>query len=322
MRGAQQPAHLRLADRDVAGRQIEQDLGAGQCRRDARRPRHPQILADLDVKGETRSTGGGEQQVRAERGVVPGDGDRPAGDADARGEMPALVELAVIRQKNLWHDAEQLAAMDRDRAVVKLPMRAQRRADDKHREPVPAGLDQTIDLGLDRVEQRILKQQIVDRIGREAQLGEHHQPDPRRVALGEQRLDRLGIMGGLGHRHMGHAGADADELMPVGRKERGHCGRRSRSADRVNLGNQTLYDKGSADRGGLPGTGGAGKMATEIPKYRRTKQARRRSSRRRLSTRDTIRAGAAAPAMPSRPESPGDQSPAAAGKRSGPARQC
>ena len=117
------------------------------------------------MKGETRSTGGGKQQVCAEWDLVPGHRDRPAGDADARGEMPALVELAVIRQKNLWHDAKQLAAMDRNPAVVKLPMGAQRRADDKHREPVPAGLDEAIDLGFDRVEQRILKQQIVDRIG-------------------------------------------------------------------------------------------------------------------------------------------------------------
>ncbi len=72
--------------------------------------------------------------------------------------MSALVKLAVVRQKDLRDDAEQLTAMDRDRAVVKLAMRAQRRTDDKHGEPVTAGLDQTIDLDLDRGEHRILKQ--------------------------------------------------------------------------------------------------------------------------------------------------------------------
>ncbi len=194
LRGAQQPAHLRLADRDVAGGQVEQDLGAGHCRGSARRLRHPQIFADLDVKGETRRAAGGKQQIRAERRFVPGYRDRLAGDTIARGEMPALVEFAVIRQEHLWNDAKQLSAVDHDRAVVKMPARAQRRADDNDRQPVPACPDQAIDLGFDRVEHRILKQQIVDRIGGQAQFREHHQPDPRRVALGQQRLDRCGVM--------------------------------------------------------------------------------------------------------------------------------
>ncbi len=76
---------------------------------------------------------------------------------------------------------------------------------------------------LDRVEQRILKQQIVDRIGRQAQLGKHHQPDarPHRPRRAAQRPSSA-LRGGSADRHLRHAGADTNELMPVGREERGH----------------------------------------------------------------------------------------------------
>ena len=141
-----QAAHLRLADRDVAGRQVEQDLGPGQCGRRARRLRHPQILADLDVKGEARRAAGGEQQVAAERRLAPGERDRPAGDAFARGEMPALVEFAVIRQKDLRDDPEQLPAMDHRPRNCRDARRAQRRADGKDRETVAARADQPVEL--------------------------------------------------------------------------------------------------------------------------------------------------------------------------------
>ena len=112
--------------------------------------------------------------------------------------MAALVEFAVIRQKNLGDHAQHPPAMDRDRAIVELPLRAQRRADDEHRKPLPAGIDEARDLAFDRVEHRVLKQQIVDRIGRQAQFGEHHQRHPRPVAIGEHRLDRRGVALGLG----------------------------------------------------------------------------------------------------------------------------
>ncbi len=72
LRCAQQAAHVRFADRDVAGRQIQQDFGPGERRIGARRVRHPQILADLDVELERRASAAGEQQISAEGGFVSG----------------------------------------------------------------------------------------------------------------------------------------------------------------------------------------------------------------------------------------------------------
>src|SRR5205823_5353539 len=130
-----------------------------------RRLRHPQILADLDMKGEGCRAAGGKQQVAAERRLIPGDRDRLANRTLARGEMPPLVELTVIRQEHLGDDAEQRAMVNDDAAIVETPLQPERRTDDKNREELAARTNQSIELAHDPVEHCVLKQKIVDRIG-------------------------------------------------------------------------------------------------------------------------------------------------------------
>ena len=180
------------------------------------------------MKSEPGAAAGLKQEIGAKRGFVPADGDRPQGDAGARGKMPALVKFAVIRQVNLWHDAEQPAAMNNERTVVELTLGPERGADRDHRKPVAARGDQAVDFALDRVEQRVLEQQIVDRIGRETEFGEYHQRHPRRVALGEEGKHGVGVAPRLANRNPRHAGADPGELVSVGRKKRGHRRRYAR----------------------------------------------------------------------------------------------
>ena len=230
MRGAQEAPHLRLADHDIAGRQIQQDLGAGRRAERARRLRHPKVLADLDVKNEFVGTASGKQQIDAERRLLSGEGHHCVAHPFARSEMPPFVKLPVIRQKHLRHDAEQSAAMNDDAAIIKPSAPAQRRADDKDRTQFLAGGQQASDLPDHRVEHSILKQQIVDRIGRQAQLGKDHQREPGLVALGEQLQHLIAVLRRLGHRNLRHAGADSHEFMPIGREKRGHRARPSRGA--------------------------------------------------------------------------------------------
>ena len=165
---------------------------------------------------------GREDQVRAERRLVAGDGDRAAAHPLAGGEMPALVEFAVIRQKHLRHDAEHPAAMDRDRAIVEPALVA---AAARRRQRPGAGSrfpHQPVDLRLDRIEHRVLEQQIVDRIGRQRQLGKHHQRDAARVAVAQQRQRLIGVLLRLGDRDLRHARADPHKLVMVRRKEGRH----------------------------------------------------------------------------------------------------
>src|SRR6202040_3528190 len=98
--------------------------------------------------------------------------------ARARSEMPPLVELAVIRQEHLGDDTEQRAMVNDNAAIVEVPLQPQRRTDDKRREELAAPANPPIELLNDPVEHRVLKQEIVDRIGRKAKLRKHHQGDP------------------------------------------------------------------------------------------------------------------------------------------------
>ena len=148
-------------------------MAPGQGRQSARRHRHPEVLADLGVDHEPRHVLGREQEVRPERGAVLAEPDLGAVGAGARGEMAALVELAVVRQVDLGHHAEQPAAVRRDRRVVEAPLVAQGRAEQEQRRRSRGAGHELDDGALDRVEQRVLQEQIVDRVAREGQLGEH-----------------------------------------------------------------------------------------------------------------------------------------------------
>src|SRR5215469_3650324 len=136
--------------------------------------RHPQILADLDVKRKSRLSARSKQQIAAKWDAVPGDLDHLTDDVLARGKLPALIEFSVIRQVYLGNDAKQFSLVDRHAAIVEVPSMPQWGSEDKNRKELPACRYQVIDLPLDFVKYRILKQQIVDRIGREPQFGEHH----------------------------------------------------------------------------------------------------------------------------------------------------
>src|SRR5437868_14636523 len=101
-----------------------------------------------------------EQEIDAKGHLLSGKRHRGAAHPLTRSKMPALVELTVIRQEHLWHDAEQPAAMDRDAAIIETPPPAKRRADHKHRAQLSAGGDKPRDLPDHGIEHRVLKQQI------------------------------------------------------------------------------------------------------------------------------------------------------------------
>ena len=120
-----------------------------------------------------------------------------------------------VRQVGLGHHADDPAAMDDDRGVVEPAVRPERSADDQHRVELARGLDEPGDRALDLVEERILQQQVVDRVGREPELGEDHQDGAGPVAfLGQpQRLRK--VVGGVGHPGSRHAAGYAGELVRI-----------------------------------------------------------------------------------------------------------
>ncbi len=111
---------------------------------------------------------------------LAGDGDLQPGDAVAGGELPALVELPVVRQVQLGHHAEHLAAVDDDRGVEQPGLVPQRRADDEHRQQVGRRLDDGRQAVVHRVEQGVLAQQIVDGVAGQRQFREQRDRDALR----------------------------------------------------------------------------------------------------------------------------------------------
>ena len=217
-RPAQQLAVLRPPDGDRAPRQVEQHRRAGERRLGARRDRDPDVLADLGVDDEPGHVLGREQQVRAERHVGAADADRAA-LVRPRRELAALVELAVGRRVGLRRHAEHAAAVDDDRAVVDPVAVAQRRADDEHRQQLARGGDDGLQRGLDAVEHRVLQHEVLDRVARQAQLGEHGHRDAVLVAGAREPQDGFRVRGRVGDRHAPRAGGHAREPVLVERAE-------------------------------------------------------------------------------------------------------
>src|SRR5206468_1193348 len=98
--------------------------------------RDPQVLADLDVQHEIAVLRMAEDEVGAEGRCLAGEPDLAHGDRVARRELPALVELAVVRQVGLRHYTEQLALRDQRRAVEEPSFARDRQPDERRRAQV------------------------------------------------------------------------------------------------------------------------------------------------------------------------------------------
>ena len=219
LRGAQRAAVVGLAHGDVAGRQVRQHGRPGQRAVGARRDRRPQVLADLHVERERREVAAREHQVGAERDVGVQQAQLAA-DRIARGpELALLVELAVLGQVALGDDAEHAAPMDHHRGVEQPELGVQRRADDDHRRQRGAGVRDPFDRLDHGVGQRLLVQQVVDRVAGDAQLREDHQRGVGVRGARGQRERPLGVVVGIADPDVRDRGGHAREAVPVERVE-------------------------------------------------------------------------------------------------------
>ena len=182
---AEHPLALRaLAVVVRGGRQVDDDLGAGERLGGGRRPRLPDVLADR----------------QADRGAVDLDRRRRVTDL----EVALLVEDAVVGQAQLAVDAGDIAVGEHGRRVVDV-VGALREADD--RDDVDRLGRELGERARDLVEEVRLEQQVLGRVARQRELGEEHE---RRSALA--RLD------GRGGDLVGVAGDVADRRVDLGQR--------------------------------------------------------------------------------------------------------
>ena len=105
-----------------------------------------------------------KKRIGAEGRGLSGDSDILARNKSAGREVALFVKLAIVRQIDLRRHGEHAAAQDRHGAIVETAAMTQRRADDDQRVDAARSLDEFDDRHIDSVEQRLLLQEIVDRI--------------------------------------------------------------------------------------------------------------------------------------------------------------
>ena len=171
------------------------------------RHRDPEILADLRMNDEAGKVFRREQLIRPEGGDLAADFYRAAFGALARSEVAALVEFPVVRDMDLRNDAEKPAAMRCYRAVVDAAAVAERGAEkDERQEPVDSR-DDIGDRVLDLVEQRILQQEVVDRVaGQRRAPGSTTTAAPRRSHARAARRIASALAAGSATRNARRAG--------------------------------------------------------------------------------------------------------------------
>ncbi|TWG81110.1 hypothetical protein L602_004500000130 [Cupriavidus gilardii J11] len=211
-----------LADHDIRCGQVDQHGGPGKRRIRRRRNRYPDVLADFHVEAEQRDIVDVEQQPGAERHGLPQQRDFVDRGAVGRAELARLVELPVIRQIALGHHAVDLAAGHHHRAVEQLVLHAQRHADDQRAGQRARGIDHPGQSLLAGVQQRLLMEQVVAGIGRQAQFRKRDQRGAVGGGLARQIDGLLRVEQRVGDAAARHGDRDPHEAVRVQIEESAH----------------------------------------------------------------------------------------------------
>ena len=203
--GHQGAAVLRLAHRLVAGRKVGDDGGPRQGMEGGGGQGAPQVLAQLHPQDEFRHLPAPEQQLGAERRLLPADG-HGAHPLVAGGKVAFLVKFAVVGQAGLGHKAQQPAAADRGGAVVQLAVHRQGQAHQGQQVPRLAGLQHLVQPAEGRLLQSLLEKQVPAGVAGQGKLGEHRQLDLPGGAFPHGLHDPAGVIGAVRHPQRGREG--------------------------------------------------------------------------------------------------------------------
>ena len=171
-----------------------------------RRQRAPQVLAQLHAQHKAGHLAAAEQQRRAKKHLLPADSHRLHLGA-AGGELPFFVELAVVGQVGLGHDAQQLPPAQHGGAVVQLAVHQQRQAHQRYGIQ-RAGLRKQ---PLQRIQcallQGALQKQIAAGVAGKAKLREYRQLYPPLRGSLQLRQHLLRVIGAVCHSQRGRKGS-------------------------------------------------------------------------------------------------------------------
>ena len=130
-----------------------------------------------------------------------------------RGEPALLVELAVIGQVGLRHEAEQAAALYNGRAVEQDVAHRNGQAYYTDDVEVAREVEQLKQRLLGALQQERLAEEVLAGVARDAKLGEHRHLYATPLGHGDNVLYLLQIVLAVGHPHRGHGGCNLNESV-------------------------------------------------------------------------------------------------------------
>ena len=148
-----------------------------------------------------------------DRAALPGDSG--AGGRAGRGEPAGLVELLVVRQVRLRHDAEQSALLEDGGDIEELIVDQPGQADDGQAGDSSPSLfgEQAVQRVAGRVVQRRLMEQVAAGVAGEGQFGEDEDVNLLLLGAVEQVEDALGVEAAVGDAQPRHRGRNANETV-------------------------------------------------------------------------------------------------------------
>ena len=124
------------------------------------------------------------------------------GNPGARREPAVFVEFPVVGNVGLGNHAQHTPLREDHGAVVERRPVAQRGARDQREGQFARGAHQALQRLVGRVEQRLLQQEVAAGVGRDAQLGEHHDLDASPGGLFGHRRHPFGVVVAVGDPHV------------------------------------------------------------------------------------------------------------------------
>ena len=170
--------------------------------------RHPQVLADLDADDEARHARAARRAGRCRTGRLRRrQADGAAARGGRRGEPAGLVELLVIRQERLRHDAEHLPAVEDGGAVEELVVHDQRQADDRDAAKAGRCVGHAVPARSTAASWSGVVEQVGAGVAGQAQLGEDDDVDALSSAWCQQTEGAVGVEAESATRRCGMAAA-------------------------------------------------------------------------------------------------------------------
>ena len=128
--------------------------------------------------------------------------------------MARLIELVIVGDVTLGHQSQEPAVGDGSGAVVELGVHARRQARDHEGIKVPRRLGKAGEAPLSRSKERVLPEQVLTAVARDAKLGQHDELGTVRPYGIRDLCDAcLDVSIDIGDPHLWRTGCDLDKSV-------------------------------------------------------------------------------------------------------------